>query len=120
MTASVVIPAHNEAALLGRCLARLLADATPGEFEVIVAANGCTDDTALVARTVPGVDVVEIPVASKAAALNAADEVAAAFPRIYLDADVELTTAGARALAAALTDTRPTATGPTATGPDTA
>jgi glycosyltransferase involved in cell wall biosynthesis len=99
---SVVIPAHNEQAVLGRCLRRLLADAAPGEFEVVVAANGCTDGTARVARAVPGVAVVEVAVASKSAALNAGDEVAVGFPRIYLDADIELTTADARALAAAV------------------
>jgi glycosyltransferase involved in cell wall biosynthesis len=99
---SVVIAAHNEEAVLGRCLRRLLADAAPGEFEVVIAANGCTDGTARLARAVPGVTVIEVAVASKSAALNAGDEVASGFPRIYLDADIELTTADARALAAAV------------------
>ena len=46
---SVVIAAHNEEALLGRCLDALLSDAEPGEFEVVVVPNGCTDSTARVA-----------------------------------------------------------------------
>ena len=48
--ASVVIAAHNEAAVLGRCLRGLLADAEPGEFDVVVVPNGCTDATAEKAR----------------------------------------------------------------------
>jgi glycosyltransferase involved in cell wall biosynthesis len=99
-TVSVVIAAHNEEAVLGRCLRRLLDGTRPGEFEVVVVANGCTDGTADIARSIPGVRVVELATASKPAALNAGDAVAAGFPRIYLDADVELSAAGARLLAA--------------------
>ena len=99
---SVVIAAHNEAAVLPRCLHRLLDGAMPGEFEVLVVANGCTDATAEVARSVPGVQVVELVEASKSAALNAGDAAATRFPRIYLDADIELRAADARTLAAAV------------------
>ena len=55
--------------------------------EIIVAANGCTDDTAAVARSF-GVRVIEIATPSKTAALNAADKVATGDVLIYLDADV--------------------------------
>jgi glycosyltransferase involved in cell wall biosynthesis len=103
MVISVVIAAHNEEAVLGRCLRRLLDGAEPGEFEVVVVANGCTDATVDVARQVPAVTVLELSTPSKAAALNAGDAEATAFPRIYLDADIELTAAGARALAEAVT-----------------
>ncbi len=99
---SVVIAAHNEAAVIGRCLDSLLADAEPGEFDVIVAANGCTDATAEIARARPGVRVIDLPVPGKVAALNAGDELAGGFPRIYLDADIVLPTAGVRALRDAL------------------
>jgi len=99
---SVVIAAHNEAAVIERTLRHLLAGATPGEFDVIVAANGCTDDTVAIARSVPGVRVIEVAQASKTAALNAGDEAATSFPRIYLDADILLATEGARALAEAV------------------
>ena len=97
---SVVIAAHNEAAVIGRCLDSLLADATPGEFDVTVAANGCTDSTAQVAAD-HGVRVVELAEPRKPGALNAGDAVAVGFPRVYLDADIVLSTAGLRALAAA-------------------
>lgn len=100
---SVIVPAHNEGRVIGRLLEGLLADAGPGEFDVVVVPNGCTDDTAVVAGGYgPDVRVVESPVPSKYAALRLGDEHAKGFPRLYVDADVQLSTAGARALAAAL------------------
>jgi len=102
--ASVVIPARNEEAVIGRCLDALLEGAVPRELEVIVVCNGCLDRTSAVVRAFdPMVKVVELPVASKAAALNAGDDVAQAFPRFYVDADVELTPESLRAVAQALT-----------------
>jgi len=97
--ASVLIPAHNEATVIDRCLSTLLEDANPMEFEVIVACNACSDDTAQRARRHPGVRVIELSEASKAIALQAGDVAATVFPRIYLDADIRLSTAAARSLA---------------------
>jgi glycosyltransferase involved in cell wall biosynthesis len=101
---SVVIPAWNEERVIGRTLERLLADVhRPDEIEVIVVCNGCTDDTAAVATRVGGpVQVVETPIGSKPHALNLGDAAATVFPRLYLDADIELTTEAARCLVAAL------------------
>src|SRR5262245_58336894 len=48
--ASVVIPAHNEARVIERGLSSLLEGARPGELEIVVVCNGCTDDTAARAR----------------------------------------------------------------------
>ncbi len=87
---SVVIAAHNEAAVIGRCLDALLADPPPDGLDVTVVANGCTDATAAVAATRPGVRVLSLPEPGKAGALNAGDEVAVGFPRLYLDADIVL------------------------------
>ncbi len=101
--ASVVIPAHNEASTIGRTLRCLLAGAEPDELEVIVACNGCTDDTAALARSVtPAVTVVELAQASKVAALNAGDRVATRFPRLYIDADIEIGIDATRAVIALL------------------
>lgn len=99
---SIVIAAHDEAAVIGRCLAAVLGEAAPGEFDVTVVANGCTDDTAAVAAGHPGVRVLDLATAGKAAALNAGDAAAVGFPRVYLDADIILTTAAVRSLADAL------------------
>ena len=87
---SIVIPAHNEESVIGRCLDALASDPAFGDLEVLVACNGCTDATAKVARSYPGVQVLEIGEASKAAALRAADEFLATFPRLYVDADIQL------------------------------
>jgi glycosyltransferase involved in cell wall biosynthesis len=100
---SIVIPAHNEGGVIGRLLRLLVPAAKAGELDVIVVANGCTDDTAEVAASFGScVRVLSIPVASKHDALAAGDRAAASFPRVYVDADVELQAADIRALAAAL------------------
>ena len=88
-TASIIIPAHNEAAVIDRTLAPLDPLVAAGTAEVIVVPNGCSDDTADRARAHPGVRVVELTEGSKAAALNAGDAHATRWPRLYLDADIE-------------------------------
>lgn len=94
---SVAIPAHNEAAVIGRCLDALLAGFDPDEVDVVVACNGCTDGTADIVRTSGHtVRVIEIAQASKVAALRAADEGLTDFPRLYLDADIVLPSASAK------------------------
>ncbi|NYG07396.1 glycosyltransferase involved in cell wall biosynthesis [Phycicoccus badiiscoriae] len=98
---SVIVAAHNEASVVRRCLDTLLSEAAPGELEVIVVANGCADDTAARALR-PGIQVIELATAGKAAALNAGDDAATRYPRIYLDADMRVTTADIRALSAVL------------------
>ena len=98
---SVVIPAHNEEAVLARCLHTLLAGAADDELDVVVVANACTDRTAEVA-TEFGVRVVETSTPGKANAIRLGDEICYSFPRVYLDADVELDTASVRELVEAL------------------
>ena len=90
--ASVVIPAHDEARVIVRTLAALYSGLEPGALDVVVVCNGCTDATAGLARAFsPAVRVLEIPVASKAAAVRAGNEACEVFPRVHLDADVQLT-----------------------------
>ena len=63
--ATVIIPAHNEASVIDRCLGSIYNSIKPGEFEVIVVCNGCTDDTAkVVATRFPLVKLLETPIAS--------------------------------------------------------
>ena len=102
--ATIIIPAHNEARVIARTLRTLTADAKPGEFDIIVVCNGCSNDTPAVAANVahPDVRVLAIGESSKARAMSHGDLHAEAFPRLYLDADVELTASGARAMALAL------------------
>lgn len=103
--ASVIIPAYNEAASISRCLSALLQDAGPQEFEVIVVCNGCNDDTAELARKFgPMVRVIEIEEGSKIVALGLGNTAARFYPRLYLDADLEVSTMSARRLVAAVAD----------------
>ena len=100
---SVVIPAHDEAAVIGRLLAGLVDDPRSAELEIVVVANGCRDATIDVAGTfAPAVRVVEIAEASKIAALEAGDAAATTFPRAYVDADVLVDVPTLLALADAL------------------
>jgi glycosyltransferase involved in cell wall biosynthesis len=86
----VIIPAHNEAAVIGRTLTRLRPLLDDPEVDVLVVCNGCADDTAAIARRFPGATVLEIAAASKPAAMNAGDRATDRWPRLYLDADIEV------------------------------
>ncbi len=102
MGLSVVIPAHNEERVIARGITALL-DGLPAGAEVVVVCNGCDDRTAAIARSFGApVAVVDIPVASKSAALNAGDEAVTSFPRFYVDADVVVTGAALATVAAEL------------------
>ena len=101
---SIVIAAHDEEAVIARTLGRLREVVADGLVEVIVVCNGCQDRTAEIARGVPGVRVLELARPSKTAALREGDRVAAPGPRIYLDADVDLTGRAAVATMRALSE----------------
>lgn len=97
---SVIVPAHNESAGIGRLLRALVVG--DGQVEVLVVCNGCTDDTAAVAARVPGVRVIEITEASKQAALAEGNRLAAHPTRVYCDADISITRADLLRLVAGL------------------
>jgi glycosyltransferase involved in cell wall biosynthesis len=111
-TASVIIPAFDEAAVLGQTLHALLLDVEPGTLDVVVVANGCTDDTAAVARAIRGVRVVEIAEASKATAVAVGNRAALTFPRVHLDADCTIPGSDVVSLARALDAPGVLASGP--------
>lgn len=90
MDASVVIPAHNEEAVIGGAL-RALRGASADELDVLVVANACTDRTVSVAEGVGDrIRVVEIPDASKILALNEGIRAARVAPVAFVDADVSV------------------------------
>lgn len=100
---SIIIPAHNEAGVIRRNLSGL--EELERVAEIIVVANGCTDDTVEEAASLPWVShVLDVAEPSKIAALNAGDRAASHFPRIYLDADIGVTTEGLESLARELSD----------------
>lgn len=104
---SVIIPASNEAELIGRCLEAVLASdpkpaagsgslPLPMPLEVIVVANGCVDDTVMRAQGYAGAframgwdfKVLDMAASGKMGALDAGDKAAKFASRAYLDADV--------------------------------
>jgi len=112
---SVIIPAHNEAGWLGPTLEALLASDIEGlGAQAIVVANGCTDDTAEIARGVEAgaraagwaFDVIDSAEGGKPLALDLGEAQATGRVLVYLDADVIVSRGVIRALAQALdTDT---------------
>jgi cellulose synthase/poly-beta-1,6-N-acetylglucosamine synthase-like glycosyltransferase len=78
MNVSIVVPAYNEGANIGRLLTALLEQRTKSAriIEIVVVASGCTDNTADIARDLgrgrPGMHVhVQERRAGKVAAINA-------------------------------------------------
>ncbi|HEX5916317.1 MAG TPA: glycosyltransferase [Nocardioides sp.] len=113
VVASVIIPAHNEAATIGRNLAALREGTHRGDLDVVVVCNGCTDDTADRARAAdPAARVIEIPQPSKVEAVRVGNAATDVFPRIHLDADIELDGAAALRLVEPITRDEVLATAP--------
>jgi glycosyltransferase involved in cell wall biosynthesis len=109
---SVIIPASNEAAYIGESLQALLASdlGDRGPVEVVVVANGCSDDTAAVAGRFAAaaaargwpLTVLVVAEGGKLNALNVGDAAATGGVRIYLDADVHVAPTLVAELVAAL------------------
>lgn len=109
MSLSVCILAHNEARLLPACVGSLRAAGLGGEDRVHILANGCTDQTVLIARTLLAADhrirLHELVVADKANAWNdyvhrLADP--AIQTHVFLDGDVRASENALTALSEAL------------------
>ncbi|SLN53216.1 N-glycosyltransferase [Falsiruegeria litorea R37] len=103
-TVSIILPAHNEADYIDACARALLnSDALPEgwQAQVIVVANGCTDNTAdrAISHATAaeargwGWQVVDLDQGSKPGALNAGDAAATGQVLVYLDADVTVSSA---------------------------
>ena len=100
---SIIIPAKDEAEVVGACLRSLQLQTHLGPIQVIVVANNCSDPTAAVSQRFArafrrrgwDLDVLELrlpnrPQGTKPSALNAGDSAAVFRHRVYLDADIEL------------------------------
>jgi glycosyltransferase involved in cell wall biosynthesis len=112
---SIVVPAHNEGSVIARTLSQWVTAPVSEEIGVVVVCNGCTDDTATIARRFePTVRVVESEIAGKIHALNLGDQMSSGFPRIYIDADILISLDAIRALARRLKQGDVLAAAPTA------
>lgn len=95
---TIILPAHDEADYIVPCLQTILAQDHSGPVNVIVVANGCSDDTADRARSQASafadrgwrLHVEELPQGGKIGALNHADSCAGPGIRLYLDADIRM------------------------------
>ncbi|MGE0449014.1 MAG: glycosyltransferase family A protein [Vicinamibacterales bacterium] len=86
MTISVIVCAYNEADYLAPCLHALLSQTRPPD-EIIVVDNASTDGTGAVARSVPGVRVVEEPARGLVRARETGRHASRGDLLAYVDAD---------------------------------
>lgn len=87
---TIIVPAHNEASVIEACLDSILAQQAEIK-QIIVACNGCTDNTAdIVRNNYPDVLCLDIKKPSKTNALNEAEKHCDSFPIYYLDADTRI------------------------------
>lgn len=102
--ATILIPAHNEAAVIDRTLLHLSRGLSLDDFRIVVIANACSDATAGKARAaMPQATIIETEKAGKCHALNLGYEVAdKTGPIICLDADLDVTAESLMALIAPL------------------
>ena len=86
---SVVVPTHNRAALLKRHLAALVGQSYPREYtELIIVCDGCTDDSAKVARAAGADQVIEQSGGGPASARNAGLKAAKSPLVLFIDDDI--------------------------------
>jgi glycosyltransferase involved in cell wall biosynthesis len=83
--ATVIIPAHNEAAVIAQCLDSVVKQ--EAAENIIVACNACTDNTAEIVKRYKGIRCIELEKASKTSAINEAEEFITSYPVFYIDAD---------------------------------
>ena len=86
MTITAIVCAYNEARYLPACLFSLLAQTRPAD-EILVVNNASTDETGSVARSVPGVRVIDEPTKSLVVARETARQHAKGDILAYMDAD---------------------------------
>lgn len=87
--ATVIVPAHNEASVIRRCLDSIIHQ--EGVDQLIVACNGCSDETAAIVKAdYPQALCLDIDIPSKVNALNEAEKHIQSWPVFYIDADTQL------------------------------
>ncbi len=88
---SIIIPAHNESSAITKTLVSIIDNRINYPYEIIVACNGCTDDTAEIAGNYP-VQVIE----SEKSGMSFGKNLGAAAAKndffIFVDADTTLKT----------------------------
>lgn len=101
---TVVIPTHNRAKMLRRCLRALASQEFTGNFEVVVVLDGCSDESAqVVADSSAGLQVrgIEQGQQGPGAARNRGAAVARGAAVLFIDDDIVLAAGAVRAHAEA-------------------
>jgi glycosyltransferase involved in cell wall biosynthesis len=110
---SVVVPAHNEEAVIERCLDALTTQTTDALLDIVVVCNGCIDSTADIVRSRAMADkrirLIDLAQGSKTAAIRAGFAAAMKDADVVatIDADVVLSSGAIDGLLTALFDDRP-------------
>ncbi len=103
--ASIIVPAHNEATVIRDCLNSLKNQA--GISNIIVACNGCSDNTAQIVREeYPELTCLDIATPSKVNALNEAEKYIQSWPVFYIDADTRLSDHAISTICTAMQDSK--------------
>ncbi len=91
MKFSVIIPAYNEEALIGKCFAAIerARKCTSSTVEVIVVLNRCTDKTEQISRNF-GATLVEEPVKNLSRIRNSGSKAATGDVIVTIDADSQM------------------------------
>ena len=101
--ATVIVPAHNEASVIRQCLDSLIHQ--PQLDTLIVACNGCTDNTAEIVRTAyPQAICLDIAKPSKVNALNEAEKYITTWPVFYIDTDTVLSAGAIQQISQAMSE----------------
>ncbi len=102
---TLIVAAYNEQAVIERKIRNALAlDYPHDQFEVLILADGCTDDTCSIARGFNEVRVIELERGGKAAALNRGAAEARGEVLVFTDANVDLAPDALRILARSFAD----------------
>jgi glycosyltransferase involved in cell wall biosynthesis len=106
---SILIPAFNEANVIARTLRSVIASAGEREIEIVVVCNACKDATAQVARSIDDsrIQVIETERPGKCHAINLGERYLKSYPRIYLDADIEVSSTFVEDMTQALRQDQP-------------
>jgi len=97
--ATIIIAAYNEATVIRKTLRSLDSTAALNSYQILVVCNGCSDDTEKIIRNeFQHIHCHSLPHASKALAIRYAESLNPGFPRLYMDADIQLSSGDAHAL----------------------
>jgi glycosyltransferase involved in cell wall biosynthesis len=109
---SIIIPAFNEEASIGALLTVLSTPEIDSVCEIFVICNGCSDTTFAIASSFENVSTSE-SLPGKSRALNQGDRLANdLFPRLYLDADVRISSDSVLSLLQSLDTSKARVAGP--------